>query len=199
METSMSTLTGRVTDVNLLTEIAEALQAKHGLRYFIDVNDGESCKAKELALKKAQRLSPQTLGRLIAADPQTDDHSPELVWVNEWLSLAKSPVEVLQRQAALAIFGRISELCLMLPIFDHTCLHCTYLGAMQRVSSVITASDALPHVVDLYACRGHDGFTFVARYGNTFDECITSGRLTPQDPYLVEALKRAHQRGLFVA
>jgi hypothetical protein len=198
----MSTSLCKPADTALLNAIAEDLRVEYNLRSFFDIHDGD-CKARRVALQKAQELTPQELGQVIAADPEGHERSPQLKWVNEWLCQASTAAETQQRLAALVIFGQISVICAELPIFDHNCKQCVYLGAKHRVESkMISAPMVYPRAVDLYMCRVHAELIFVVRYGKATGEYIDSREtlgLTQKEPHLGEAFSRAFNRGLLMS
>src|SRR3954465_1460085 len=77
------------------------------------------------------------------------------------------------------------------PLYEHDCDNCTYLGQMPADPSERYGVE----VLDLYYCPQGVLPTVIARYGSEGDY-ISGLVFAPFVPYIAEAKRRAEERGL---
>lgn len=145
------------------------------------------------ALEAVEHLPYEELGCLVAADPDRKRNCFQTELGRNWLHKAGDSTQLLQRLAAMAVVSRLQQLCETLPVFEHHCSDCRYLGRMERQShSDYMFGNVHGKWVDLHACTVHGRPVVEVRYRDGHEYCYT-GSLdirNDADPYLQEAWRR---------
>lgn len=146
------------------------------------------------ALEAVERLPYEELSVLIAADPDRKQNCFQTELGRNWLYKGADSTQLFQRLAAMAVVGQLRQVCDTLPVFEHHCSDCRYLGKMERQQNYHYFMDqnVRGKWVDLYACTVHGRPVVEVRYHDDRQWCYT-GSLDIRnhaDPHLQEAWRR---------
>ena len=143
--------------------------------------------AWEMALEAVEDLPCEQLGLLIAGDLDGRPGCIKTEFGQAWLNKAESATELLQRLAAMALVSR-------LPVFEHYCSDCRYLGKMKRQKDYHYYMDrnVQGEWADLYVCTVHGRPVVEVRYHDNKEHCFTGfhSNSNDPDPHLREGWRR---------